>query len=475
MNILAIVIPHSDRHTGDCSKLHFPLGLAYVIASIRKHLPGVHIRVLDFYIHNILLKEDIEKELRDVKKHFDPDFIIYGGMITRFAFIKTLSEASRKIFHRSKLVLGGSAAGSGSQFFLKDHIVDYLVIGEGEEAIIDILKGETSDGSKFSGNNNRGILIERAIQEIDSLPMPSYQDFMTKEYINNYARFTGWRYLPMVASRGCPFRCNFCYPNFGHVVRYRDEESVIEEMEYLVSVYHVDSINFWDEIQFLDKVWMERFCSKLINKKTGLKWSCASRASLLERKDMPLLKLAKKAGCLRITIGIESGNQRMLERMNKKTSITEIESALLIIRESGIKATGSMLIGYPGENPSTIQDSVDFANRNLLKTSFYCLIPLPRTEIYDFCIKNNIIRDESKYVEKISESGGDASRIIINLTEMDDQTYKNQVAKANKLVNKIALSDALNYYGILKGCKEYLKMFCNSVQLKINGRMWETP
>jgi len=98
--------------------------------------------------------------------------------------------------------------------------------------------------------------------------------------------------------------------------------------------------------------------------------------------------------------------------------------SLKIIREAGINVTGSILAGFPGENQGTIQDSIDFANRNLLKTSFYCLIPLPGSKIYDYYISNQIIKDEYEYLECVSQAGGDASNIVINLIEMDAATYK---------------------------------------------------
>ena len=308
MNILAIAIPHSDRHTGDCSKMSFPLGLAYIIGSIRKRVPEARITVSDLPIRKVYSRQEIEAELVRISADFHPDFVIYGGMITRLGFIKTLNEAARKVFPDAKLVLGGTAVESGHRFFLTDNVVDYLVSGEGEEAIIDILTGKAPQASGLSGGGRECALVEHAVGDIDSLPMPSYEDFQVGDYVKNNARFTGWKYMPMIAGRGCPFKCSFCYPFFGNVTRYRAEDLVIEEMEHLRDGYGIDAVYFWDDIQFLDKAWMERFCKKLIARKTGLKWSCSTRGSLLHKNDIPLLRLANRAGCLRIAVGIESGN-----------------------------------------------------------------------------------------------------------------------------------------------------------------------
>ena len=475
MNILAIVIPYSNRHISDYSMLSFPLGLAYVIGAIHKHFTEANIYVADFFVNRIIQKEDILRKLKHIRNLITPDYIIYGGMITRFSYIKILSRLLKDTFPQSKQILGGSAAGSGYKYFLKEEIINYIAIGEGENAIVDILNGNVNNNQSVIDKDNIREPKKQIIQDIDTLPIPSYSDFMVREYVENKYRYTGWKFMPMIASRGCPFSCDFCYPNFGNILRNRNVESVIEEMEYLKLNYHIDSVYFWDEVQFLNKAWMEKFCAKLIDKKVSLKWSCVSRVSLFQKKDIPLLKLAKKAGCLRITIGIESGNQQILDRMNKQTNVKKIEDTIKIIREAGIKATGSILAGYPGENQETIQDSIDFANRNLLKTSFYCLIPLPGSKIYDHCISNQIIKDEYEYLEHVSQAGGDASNIVINLTEMDDTTYEKQIERANHLINKTRLKDILKYYGFFKGFAELLKSYFSSIYLKIKGQMFETP
>ncbi len=475
MNILAITIPHSDRHTGNYEMLNFPLGLAYIIASIRNKIPEANVFIADFSLKAIVSDEQILGELLAIKKSFKPDYVIYGGMITRFSYIRLLSLLLRDVFPEAKQVLGGAASGSGYNYFLKDSLIDYFVVGEGEISIVDILNNNYQ--------NNPGVLYKRnerkpemqVIKDVNSIPFPSYQDFNILKYIEDKYRHTGWKYLPMIASRGCPFSCSFCYPSFGKAVRIRNEVLVVEEMLFLKNTYGIDSIYFCDEIQFLNKNWMERFCFLLIKERVNLKWACVSRASLFKEKDIPLLELAKKAGCLRVTIGIESGNQEILNKMDKQTTVEQIEHTLRIIRKAGIKATGSMLAGYPGETPNTIKDSVDFANRNLLNTTFYCLIPLPGSKIYEYCIENHLIDEEEKYLEKVSLSGGDASHIVINLTDMDDETYKEQIAKANKLMQKIRFNDVLRYYGFLESLRVYLVNLYIQLYKKVKGRMFETP
>lgn len=475
MNILIITIPHSVRHSGDYSMFNFPLGMAYVLASVRKKIKGTNILVSDFSVEHIISEDAMKEKLQSIKCNFNPDYVLYGAMITRFSYIRTLSFLIKDMFPYAKQVLGGSAAGSGYKFFIDDRIIDYIVVGEGEEAIADILSGNWSKNKSIITQGSVLMPVSQTIENIDTIPMPSYKDFDVEKYIENNHYNTGWRYMPMIASRGCPFACTFCYPNFGRTVRFRGEDQVISEMAYLGKDYNVEAVSFWDEIQFLNKEWMENFCRKLINIKMNMKWVCVSRASLFQEKDIPLLRLAKKAGCLRIAIGIESGNQNILDKMNKNTEVKQIEDAIRIIRKAGIKVTGSILAGYPGETIETLDDTVKFANRNLLKTSFYCLIPLPGSKIYDDCVSNNRIKNERAYLEDVSTQGGDASHIVINLTDMDDQTYRNEIRKANESVKDIKLKSMIKYYGFGIGLVNYGINLYKTFYMKKLGRKFETP
>jgi anaerobic magnesium-protoporphyrin IX monomethyl ester cyclase len=476
MNILAITVPHSSRHTGDFSLASFPLGMAYILASVRQRIPNANIRILDLRLmNNVYEANDILYELKKISKDFKPDFILYGGMISVYSYLKTLSQLLADVFPQASQVLGGAAPTTGYKYFKDMIALDYIIVGEGEHAIIDLLTGSWKNNKNIGQPGNLVELKKQVIDDINMLPFPSYQDFNIKRYVENNYRNTGWKFMNMITSRGCPFACDFCSPNFGRAVRIRNEDLVIEEMLYLKTTFNLDSMYFWDEIQFIDKPWMERFCNKLVEKRVSLKWVFVSRASLFNDNDVTLLKLMNKAGCIRISLGIESGNQQILDRMNKKVTVGQIEHALRLIRGAGIKATGSMLLGYPGENKKTIQDSIDFANRNLLKTSFYNLIPMPSTEIFNYCRQNNYISNEIEYIEHVSSLGGDASINAINLTDLDNETYVREIRRANNCVSRIKIGDVLNYYGYKNGTIKYAKSLLAGIGAKMRGRRFETP
>jgi radical SAM superfamily enzyme YgiQ (UPF0313 family) len=458
------------------SSANFPLGMAYVVAAIRKKFSEVEIRIAPFDLLQIDTEEEIRRELGIIAKEFAPDFVMFGGMITRYHYIVTLSRAVRKLFPDAVQILGGGAATWGHYLFADEAPIDFLTIGEAEETIISILTGNHENVPGILHLAKKYSLVEKQIiSNVDTIPIPSHADFLIAEYLDIQKRLTGWRTMPIVASRGCPFHCHFCSPSTNRL-RIRSVDNVIEEMKFLKNSYGADSIYFWDELQFVRKPWFEDLCRQMILQKLNLKWIFVTRATLVREKDIPLLKFAREAGCVRVAVGIESGSEAILKAMNKNTSVQEMADALRRVRKAGIKATGSMLLGTPGENKDTIQRSIDFANKNLLETSFYNLIPLPGAEVYErHCRNKKLIPDEKAYMYKVSLSGGDASNIIMNLTEMDDATYLAETARANKSVKIFGLRESVRYYGLLWGAGYMLNRKLLTINRKLSGRIFDTP
>jgi len=479
MKILGIIIPSSDRH-GD-KHFHLPLGMLSILASIRDAFPHANLKVLDFAISQI--DETTAKSEIDKINDFIPDYICFGGMVTRYRYIKMLSKLCRSHFPNAVQICGGTVSLTGNKPLSANSTIDIFVVGEGEETIVEILQEKKlQEISGICINSPYGSLrqtsVRSRIKDLDAIPRPAYDLVDTQKYITLYQNQTGWRYLPLVVTRGCPFNCNFCLLNFGHEMTYRSPKSVIEELNHLKINYGIDSFTLWDDIQFVDKKWVREFAERLIKEKLNLKWSCVSRVSLFPKKnhdeDLELLKLCKKSGLLRVSLGIESGNQKMLDAMNKRITVPQTEYCISLLRKAGIKASGSMLVGYPGENKKTIQDSVDFVRRNLLTTSFYKLILLPGTTLYNKIIKDGLIKDEEAYLEKISLHG-DASHITINLTEMSDEDYTKTVEWADRQVSTLSFLSTLKYWGLIKGLYEFIRYKMKGFQLSYKGQKFETP
>jgi len=217
--------------------------------------------------------------------------------------------------------------------------------------------------------------------------------------------------MNMISNRGCPYSCTYCFRNFGGRVRLRGADNIIGEIEKLMKDYGVKHINFSDELFTIDRKRVTEFCEKVLGKKMNFTWRCLSRTDLA---SVELYRLMKKAGCLEVGFGIESGSDRMLKSMNKHTTVAKAEFAIRAARKAGLHVTGTFIIGLPGENEESIKQTEDFCVRNDIYNEIFYATPYPGTDLYEYAIKNRVI----KYEEGFITSLGNITEYSENLTDM---------------------------------------------------------
>jgi radical SAM superfamily enzyme YgiQ (UPF0313 family) len=301
----------------------------------------------------------------------------------------------------AKVIFGGIHASSMSEEVLPDYpVIDLVVRGEGEESIISILEGKPL--SKILGvsyRDKKGKIVHNKnslfIEDLDSLPFPARDLLPMHKYFS-----IGARRLPMdyvVTGRGCPYHCIFCadFITSGRKLRTRSAENIIAEIDYLVKTYGTQEIDFQDDNFTLYADRVEKFCDLMI--KTGLNKKIIWRISNGVRCDkltLPMLKHMKAAGCYMLSLGIESGNQEILDKMRKAEKLEDIRNAAKWCREAGVESRGAFIFGLLGENEKTMQDTIDFAKSLPLDTAiFHVCIPLPKTEYWE------IIKKEGKLLD----------------------------------------------------------------------------
>jgi radical SAM superfamily enzyme YgiQ (UPF0313 family) len=481
MRILVINPPATDRHDIHAGKetLSFPLGLAYIVSVVKKSVDETNINMIDINLQRNLL--DLEFLRAELKKFNEPTIVFIGGMSTVYYWIKNICKVVKEVFPKTTIVCGGSVTVNPERL-LKNTVVDIAVLGEGEKIVEELLK---SIKDRDNLDNIKGICFKKGstiiknnirprIENLDSIDFPDFHFFDTEAYIQSEARMTGYRSLPMIISRGCPFNCKFCFRNFGHEIRYRSVENVIEEIKKLKTEFQIDYIVLWDELPLFNKDWSKKFVSALNSNSLKISWTCACRASFISDTDLELLKLLKRFGLTRISFGLESGSNDMLKRMNKGLTVEQSERALKITRKAGIKATGTFMIGYPGETPDTIKKTADFCKKNLLKTTFYICVALPGSSLYRECIEKGIITDEERYLYTISKRS-DASQLNINLTEMSDNDFLWYKKNAEEDVNRFHLLNSIKYYGISSGILNLIKNSFLFIRRKVKRTYFDTP
>jgi radical SAM superfamily enzyme YgiQ (UPF0313 family) len=481
MKILVINPPASDRHDIYTGKedVSFPLGLAYIISVVKKRVDEKNLNLIDINLHRDLI--DLDSLKAELKKFDEPAMVLIGGMSTQYYWIKNICKVIKDVSPKTIIICGGSVT-VNSKFLLENTDVDIAVIGEGEKTLSELLEALKNQDSL---NNIKGIYFKNGaaviknatrprIEDLDSIEFPEYHFFDTEAYIQSQVRITGYRSLPMIISRGCPYSCNFCHRNFGHEIKYRSVGNIIEEIKELKRRFNIDYFVLWDELPLFDKEWAQNFAAALTSNSLRVSWSCPGRASSITDSDLKFLKLLKRSGLKRISFGVESGSDDMLKRMNKRLTVEQAEKALKITRKAGIKATATFMIGYPGETPDTIKKSADFCKKNLLKTTFYICVALPGSNLYRDCIEKGIIQDEEKYLYTISERG-DASKLNINLTEMSDKDLLRYKNNAETAINRFYLLNYINYYGIMGGIFNIARNLFRFIRRTIKGTYFDTP
>lgn len=264
--------------------------------------------------------------------------------------------------------------------------IDFAVFGEGEETILEIARALESgtglhgikgcvyrDGARPVSNPAR-----EPIADLDSIPFPAADLLQPRKYV---AFSVGYPFFPMVTSRGCPFSCSFCYQSHLGPFRSRSAENVVAEMDLLVRVHGVREIIMFDETFAVDEARVLRMAELMEKEKLRCGLDVRTRISLLNEG---LLTALKRAGCRRLHLGIESGNDDVLARMNKGISVGEIREKIGLARKIGFELRGYFMLAFPGETPQTIQQTVELAlSLPLDWASFSVTLALPGTTIYD--------------------------------------------------------------------------------------------
>ncbi len=414
MRIL-LIFPPVD--TSLPTKGSFPLGLGY-ISSILLDM-GCSVDILDINI-NQFTRSQVVKKIKELKGY---DLIGITGMVTIYGYIKWLTGIIKESLPGIPLVVGGTVASAMPELFLQKTRADIVCIGEGEETVKELI---AAIHEKRNLESVKGIYFKRGeriiknphrelINNLDSIPFPAWHLFQTKKYIkHHYIVNCPSNSMNLIAGRGCPYSCTFCYRNFGRTVRYRSVENIIEEIKTLKEKYKITHFEFQDELFTLNDKRVVEFCDRVLKEKLKITWRCLGRANLA---NYEILKLMKETGCHWLGYGIESGSQRMLDSMNKKITVAEAKKAIRLTRKAGINVSATFMIGMPGETRETIRETVEFCKETEIFNVPFFTAPYPGTFLYQSLKSKGFIDDEESFILKM---GKDVTNLLINLTDIPD-------------------------------------------------------
>ena len=401
--------------------LHFPTGLGLISGALSTTDHTLH--VLDSYVD----KQKPEDMLLTISKN-KPDFILFTGFLGnyQYSFIKRISCKIRELSPSTIQIIGGTMASTIPELLIKNSAVDYVVIGEGEETILDLINSiqhghsvSNVKGIAYRGADGQTLLTaERPrIKDLTKFPFPKYNLFEMSSY-TKYIKETG-RCWDILSSRGCFGKCIYCERTFGGNVTYRPLEHVLEEIRYIKQNYGIDRFNFVDDNFLNNTKRIEAFADNLRNINENFQFRFQGRANLI---NYHLAKTLKQVGCFGISFGLESGSQRIIDSMHKFINVKKAEENVKNVLDSGLEVHASFIIGMPMEDDQSIHETKDFINRiGLQNVNAGILTPFPNTEIYRLGKQRGLIIDDESYCENLGTVYYD---VYVNYTKYTDQQLR---------------------------------------------------
>lgn len=407
-----------------------PLGLLYIAAVLEEN--DIDVCVIDAEVENLSLEECSRK----IEK-ISPSLVGVTAMSTFVSTSAKLLSYVKEIDSDILTFMGGPHPTVLPERTLTEYEnVDVVVRGEGEYTVNELCKSYLNSNDDLS--NIKGISFRQGnemintparpfIEDLDTLPFPARHMTPVDRYRINTIYGEKGITTTLSTSRGCPYTCAYCGQPFGRKMRFRSPESIISEIKQL-RLLGINHILFIDDTMTLNKKRMNKLLDYMIKEEFNIRWACTTRVDCV---DKDLLVKMKKAGCIKVDFGIESGNQRILDLIRKGITLDQARNAVDITKSVGLDVVTYFMLGHPGETKDTIEDTIRFAcELNPDVAQFAVHVPLPGTETWKFA-KNGEYGMEllTDSVDNVGKYGETAVIRVNDLSEYDLPRYQNLAFK----------------------------------------------
>jgi anaerobic magnesium-protoporphyrin IX monomethyl ester cyclase len=363
-----------------------PLGISILAAITRQNKYDTSI------LDSIALRLNKQETVRRILDA-NPDYL--GITSTTMAIFNAVDIATeiKKQNKGMKIILGGPhLTAAPLETMERFDCFDVGVFGEAENTILELL--DHLDRKK-SLDNVKGLVLKKGkkvmmtehrpyIKDLDELPLPAWD--LLPNLVKYYQPAADSLYRSpatlLITSRGCPGQCIFCEKSvFGNLCRAHSAPYVIKMIKYLIDNYGIKDLFIEDDNFLVFKGRMKEVCKTIIDEKIDITWSCMGRVDMVDEET---LKLAKQAGCWQINYGCESGSQKILDILNKRVKVEQIEKAVRMTSDAGIGVKGLFMLGNFGETEETIKETMSLVKRIPL-TDFHMtyFTPLPGSKAWE--------------------------------------------------------------------------------------------
>jgi len=401
MTKILLIYPNIVESPKDIS-----LGLATISALLKKH--NHKVQLLDSTFHKIT-----EQEIKHKLKTFKPDLVGITAATNDLHYAihlcKQIKNINKQINNKNiPIICGGYHATIAPEDIIKQDCFDMVCIGEGEEPILELAnsigKGKFNTNIKniwfkVGENKVKRNSLRPLQQNLDKLPFPDRDLFNYKHYLNYNKGIA-----TLIASKGCPFGCAYCINNFllkkykklGKYLRFRTADSIIKEIKQIKNKFGgmIKEIEFYDDTFTLNKTLVKEFSEKY-PKQIGIPFNINIRAGSVTKQDLQHLK---NAGCYRVSIGIESGDEFIRNKIMKRNQTDkQIINTFMWAKEVGLQTYSFNMVGLPHETKKTIRATIELNKKckpDFVGVSIFNAYK--GTELYTLCEKNNwLIKDKT--------------------------------------------------------------------------------
>jgi radical SAM superfamily enzyme YgiQ (UPF0313 family) len=397
----------------------FPLGIGFIASALKN--VGYEYEILD--MNGTGIKIPVFRDFWAANKHRF-DVVGISSMINNYVRTKEIIHVIRSESKSPpRIVLGGKITAIDDDLLFERLKPDIVVRGDGEEAIVEILKRIEKQDSDLSGipgisfirDNNRIINAgsPQPVMDKEKYRIP-YEEFDMTHYVSRETVGSlGFIATQMVSSRGCPFKCSYCDHSKDTQSRkmvYHDLKNMETDLTYLKEKYNLELVYFCDDIFTVNKKRMMAVCDLM--KKLNIKYTLSTRLDTLDKEKIE--KLAS-TGCYYINLGIETASPKISKLMNKRLDIHKHSKMLKRLQETDIILSCNFIVGYLGEDAQTLKETKDFILEHRLVYNTYFATAYPGTILYDQV--SHMIDDKIKYIEKLFDLDMQ-TQYILNISDL---------------------------------------------------------
>ncbi|MBI2585820.1 MAG: B12-binding domain-containing radical SAM protein [Rhodospirillales bacterium] len=440
----SIVVPAHNQTT----MFTPPLGLAYVAGTLKHE--GVDVSVIDAlgesldtrhetrndcYLYGLSPKETVER-IPD-----GADVIgISVGFSFEWPFCRDLAGLVRRRFPKAVIMAGGEHVTAVPERSLGESAIDIGVLGEGEETTLAVARALVSagfdpaaiQGIAFKGRDGRAVVNERRARkrDIDDIPWPAWDLLPIENYLERGMGFgvNRGRSMPLMASRGCPYRCTFCSNPLMWTTRWiaRDPDLLLDEMQHYQNVYGAENFDFYDLTAIIKKSWIVDFCRKIERRGMTFTWQLPS-GTRSEAIDDEVAEWLHRSGCRNLSYSPESGSPTVLDRIKKRIKTDAVIASIASSNRRDMYVKCNIIFGFPGETLKEIFQSYWFIVRMAMAGAYdlaiWAFSPYPGSELFEQISKTGRLRLDDAYYDSL-RSYSDTSRTVSYSEHIPDRMLK---------------------------------------------------